>query len=149
GGSLDRWADDVEDALGQEREDLPESGEPEVQRFDPEGGFAGQWRGGGGAAQFAAVNPVTNVVQLRQLLAERFPHLRFCSEQSLAKSKAVWPTGLSQIDNILNGGLPCSAITELTCPKPSSGSALLSFALLRRAQESRQWAALVDGMDSF
>ena len=95
------------------------------------------------------MNPVTNVVQLRQLLAERFPHLRFCSEQSLAKSKAVWPTGLSQIDNILNGGLPCSAITELTCPKPSSGSALLNFALLRQAQESRQWAALVDGMDSF
>jgi len=95
------------------------------------------------------VNPVTNVVQLRQLLAERFPHLRFCSEQSLAKSTAVWPTGLAQIDNILNGGLPRSAITELTCPKPSSGSALLSFALLRQAQESRQWAALVDGMDSF
>jgi hypothetical protein len=26
---------------------------------------------------------------------------------------------------------------------------LLSFALLRQAQDSRQWAALVDGMDSF
>jgi hypothetical protein len=95
------------------------------------------------------VRPITNVVQLRQLLAERFPHLKFCSEQSLAKSQAVWPTGLPQIDNILNGGLARSAITELTCPKPSSGSALLSFALLRQAQESRQWAALVDGMDSF
>lgn len=95
------------------------------------------------------MNPVTNVVQLRQLLAERFPHLRFCSEQSLAKSTAVWPTGLAQIDNILNGGLPRSAITELTCPQPSSGSALLAFALLRQAHESRQWAALVDGMDSF
>lgn len=95
------------------------------------------------------MNPVTNVVQLRQLLAERFPHLRFCSEQSLAKGMPVWPTGLHQIDHILNGGLPRSAITELTCPKPSSGSALLSFALLRQAHESRYWAALVDGMDSF
>jgi len=95
------------------------------------------------------MNPVTNIVQLRQLLAARFPHLRFCSEQSLAKSAAVWPTGLPQIDNILHGGLPRSAITELTCPKPSSGSALLAFALLRHAHESRQWVALIDGMDSF
>lgn len=95
------------------------------------------------------MNPVTNIVELRQLLAERFPHLRFCSEQSLAKSTAVWPTGLAQIDDLLNGGLPRSATTELTCPKPSSGSALLAFALLRRAHECRQWVALVDGMDSF
>jgi hypothetical protein len=95
------------------------------------------------------VNPVTNIIQLRQLLAERFPHLRFCSEQSLAKSTVVWPTGVAQIDDLLNGGLPRSAVTELTCPKPSSGSALLAFALLRRAHESRQWIALVDGMDSF
>ena len=92
------------------------------------------------------MNPVTNVVQLRQLLAQRFPHLRFSSDRSLAKST---PTAIEQIDNILNGGLPRSAITELTCPRPCSGSALLSFALLRRAHESRQWAALVDGMDSF
>lgn len=95
------------------------------------------------------MNPVTNVVQLRQLLAERFPHLRFGSEQSLTKRNAVWPTGLPQIDETLNGGLPRSAITELTCPKPSSGSALLAFALLQHAHESRQWVALVDGMDSF
>jgi hypothetical protein len=94
------------------------------------------------------VNPVTNVVQLRQMLAERFPHLRFGSG-GRASSRAVWPTGVEQIDNILNGGLPRSAITELTCPKPSSGSALLAFALLQRAHESRQWVALVDGMDTF
>jgi hypothetical protein len=95
------------------------------------------------------VNSVANIVQLRQLLAERFPHLRFCSQQSLAKSTAVWPRGLAQLDNTLNGGFPRSAITELTCPKASSGSALLTFALLRQAHESRQWVALVDGMDSF
>jgi hypothetical protein len=95
------------------------------------------------------VNPVTNIVQLRQLLAERFPHLRFCSEQSLAKSHAVWPSGLAQIDNILGGGLPRSAITELTCAPSASGSALLAFALLRQAHETRQWIALLDGMDTF
>ena len=96
------------------------------------------------------VNPITNVVQLRQLLAERFPHLRFGSERLLARAAPnVWPTGLPQIDNALQGGLPRSAITELTCPKPSSGSALLAFALLRQAHESRQWLALVDAMDTF
>jgi hypothetical protein len=95
------------------------------------------------------VNPITNIVQLRQHLAESFPHLRFCSEQSLAKIGAVRPTGVAQMDDILHGGLPRSAITELTCPWPSSGSALLALALLRQAHESRQWAVLIDGMDSF
>ena len=95
------------------------------------------------------MNPVANIIQLRRLLAERFPHLRFCSEKSLAKSNALWPTGVAQIDSLLSGGLPRGAITELTCPQSSSGSALLAFALLRQAHESRQWAVLVDGMDSF
>ena len=95
------------------------------------------------------MNSAANVVQLRQLLAERFPHLRFCNEQSLARKNGFWATGIPAIDNILHGGLPRSAITELTCPKPSSGSALLAFALLRQAHEGREWAALVDGMDSF
>jgi len=93
--------------------------------------------------------PITDVVQLRQLLAERFPHLRFGSAREDARPPGVWPTGLEQIDNILEGGLPRSAITELTCPRPSSGSALLAFALLQRAQETREWVALVDGMDTF
>ena len=95
------------------------------------------------------MNPVTSIIELRQLLAERFPHLRFCTEQALAKSAAVWPTGLPQIDNVLDGGLPRSAITELVSPGSSAGSALLSFALLCGAHESRQWMALVDGRDSF
>ena len=96
------------------------------------------------------MNPITNVVQLRQLLAERFPHLRVGCDRLLRRAaQNVWPTGVEQIDNVLDGGLPRSAITELTCPKGSSGSALLSFALMRQAHESRQWIALVDGMDTF
>ena len=96
------------------------------------------------------VNPITNVVQLRQLLAERFPHLRVGPDRLRTRAaQNVWLTGLEKIDNVLQGGLPRSGITELTCPKPSSGSALLAFALLRRAHESRQWVALVDGMDTF
>jgi hypothetical protein len=95
------------------------------------------------------VNPITNVVQLRQLLAERFPHLRFGPAREDACPPGVWRTGLEQIDDLLQGGLPQSAITELTCPKPSSGSALLAFALLQRAHQLRQWVVLVDGMDTF
>ena len=95
------------------------------------------------------MNPITNVVQLRQLLAKQFPHLNFGLGGRTSPPAVVWPTGLGQIDNILDGGLPRSAITELTCPRPSSGSALLSFALLEQAHELRQWVALVDGMDTF
>lgn len=82
------------------------------------------------------------------MLAERFPHLRFGPEASFQRA-VCWPTGLQQIDDALNGGLPRSAISELACPHLSSGSALLSFALLRQAHQTRQWAGLVDGTDSF
>src|SRR5262245_20358760 len=97
------------------------------------------------------------VVQLRQLLTERFPGTRVWSEQSLPRTMPCWRTGLPQIDNLVSeltaqspaaGGLPKSAITEL-CAPPSSGTGLVLMALLRRAQETNQWIALVDGADSF
>src|SRR2546422_69623 len=97
------------------------------------------------------MRPITNVVQLRQLLAKRFPGTRIWSEQSPAKSTACWPTGLPQIDDVpeLHGGLPKSAITELVSAPPTCGSALLLLALLHRTHETNQWIALVDGADSF
>ncbi len=104
------------------------------------------------------MQPITNVVQLRKLLAERFPGTRIWSQQSLPRTTACWPTGLPQIDNLLAeltgqnpaaGGLPKSAISELTCAAPSCGSGLVMLALLRRAQAINQWIALVDGTDSF
>jgi hypothetical protein len=82
------------------------------------------------------------IIQLRQILAERFP-------QTFAASAASLPTGVPAIDEIVGGGLPKNSITELSSPNPSAGSALLLYALLQNAQRTGYFLALVDGNDSF
>lgn len=82
------------------------------------------------------------MVDLRKLLAERFPQ----PSPSLASRL---PTGLSAIDEAIGGGFPKSAITELSSPRISAGSALLLHALLQNAQRAGYFFALVDGRDSF
>lgn len=93
------------------------------------------------------MQPITNIVQLRQLLAERFPGLRQFSEQP--KAAACWPTGLMAIDNLLQGGLPKSAISELVSNQFRAGSALIAAALLRQSYQTNQWLGLVDSQDCF
>src|SRR5438477_6270868 len=82
------------------------------------------------------------IIDLRKLLAERFPHA-----PSVAPACLV--TGLSFLDPAIGGGLPKSAITELIAPRVSAGSASLIHALLRSAQQDRHFIALIDGSDSF
>jgi len=84
----------------------------------------------------------SKIITLRQLLAERFPQTAIPSTQRVA-------TGISTLDEPLGGGLPKNAITELTSPNPSAGSALLVHALLRNAYREGFFLALVDGRDSF
>jgi recA bacterial DNA recombination protein len=86
--------------------------------------------------------PAGSIVDLRKLLAERFPH-------PFSPSLAVLQTGLSFLDQIGGGGLPKSAITELISPKRSAGSASLVHQLLRAAQRDQHFVALIDGSDSF
>jgi hypothetical protein len=81
------------------------------------------------------------IVDLRRLLAERFPH-------PFPPGAAVLQTGLSFLDQI-GDGLLKSAITELITPRRSAGSASLVHALLRSAQRDRHFVALIDGSDSF
>jgi hypothetical protein len=83
-----------------------------------------------------------NVVDLRKLLAARFPH-------PSPPPTSVLTTGVEFLDRIAGGGLPKSAITELISPKLSAGSASLIHALLRSAQRDRHFIALIDGADSF
>src|SRR5438132_4128739 len=88
-----------------------------------------------------------NVIQLRQLLAEKFPGLRM----RLAESPALanyWATGLTQIDAPCGGGLPRGAITEIVSSKRTSGGASLLRALLARAADEQRIIAVVDGCDS-
>jgi hypothetical protein len=82
-----------------------------------------------------------SIIDLRKLLAERFP-------QTFAPPADCLSTGLPAIDTAI-GGLPKSAITELSSPNFSAGSALLIHVLLRRAQQAGFFLALVDGRDSF
>ena len=82
------------------------------------------------------------VVDLRKLLAERFPH-------PSSPAASILETGLSFLDEPAGGGLPKNAITELITPKRSSGSASLIHGLLQSAQRDRHFVALIDGSDSF
>lgn len=84
----------------------------------------------------------SKIIDLRNLLAERFP-------QSFTPLAPRLPIGLPAIDEAIGGGLPKSAITELSSQEVSAGSALLLYALLQNAQRERHFLALVDGGDSF
>jgi len=82
------------------------------------------------------------VIDLRQLLAERFP-------QTFAPAADRLATGVAAIDQTIGGGLAKNAITELSSPNISAGSALLIHALLHNAHRAGYFLALVDGRDSF
>src|SRR2546430_2438759 len=82
------------------------------------------------------------IVDLRKLLAARFP-------QPSSPAASVLSTGVEFLDQIVGGGLPKNAITELISPKLSAGSASLIHALLRTARRNQHFIALIDGSDSF
>ena len=84
----------------------------------------------------------SRIIDLRKLLAERFPR-----EPMPPADRLV--TGLHSFDEALEGGLTKSAITELTSAPASAGSATLIAALLQRACRERYFIALIDGRDSF
>src|SRR2546430_8833806 len=82
------------------------------------------------------------VVDLRNLLAERFSHAPASAQGRLI-------TGLSFLDQTIGGGLPKGTITELISPQVSAGSASLIHALLHAAHRDRYFLVLIDGRDSF
>ena len=87
--------------------------------------------------------PTSRIIDLRRILAERFPH------ESLPQRNDQLSTGLTNFDTALHGGLTKGAITELTSDRTSAGSASLVAALLQRASKERFFVALIDGRDSF
>lgn len=89
-----------------------------------------------------------NIVELRRLLAERFPGVRMSAERPEGISRHC-ATGISQIDSLLQGGLPKGGITEITSTGISSGSQLFLGSILQEAQKRGEWLALVDASDSF
>jgi hypothetical protein len=83
-----------------------------------------------------------NIIDLRKLLAERFPHVALTTATRLT-------TGLPFLDEAIGGGLPHGAITELISPGTSAGSASLIHALIHCAYRDNYFLALIDGRDSF
>ena len=82
------------------------------------------------------------ILDLRNLLAEKFPQTPF-------HLKTGFVTGESLLDQIAGNGLPKGAITEITSPHPSAGSASLIARLIRAAARGRYFVVLIDGRDSF
>lgn len=83
-----------------------------------------------------------SIFDLRKLLAERFPQPRIAPQSRVA-------TGIPALDEATGGGLPKGAITELTSPNVSAGTALLIYRLLEAAHREHYFLGLVDGRDSF
>lgn len=89
-----------------------------------------------------------NIVELRQLLATRFPGVKMTADppQTMANR---WPTGLAQIDSLLQGGLPKGALSEIVSAGIASGSSLFLHTLIERARDQGEWIALIDASNSF
>lgn len=92
--------------------------------------------------------PAANIIELRQLLAERFPGLRTRADELSATKRAFWPTRLPRLDEPLRGGFPKSALAEIVAEQRGSGSALLMAALIHRALSENKFVAVIDGHDS-
>jgi hypothetical protein len=82
------------------------------------------------------------IIDLRKLLAERFPHPPATTATHLI-------TGFPFLDESSGGGLPRGAITELMSPRISVGSASLIHGLVEAAHRDNYFLALIDGRDSF
>ncbi len=82
------------------------------------------------------------VIQLRQLLAERFP----AAHAMRPRSDDVFATHLPRLDGI---GLPWGELTELVGEHASTGVATLLAGVIEGALRAPRHVALVDGRDSF
>ncbi len=95
----------------------------------------------------------SQIVQLRQLLVDRFPHLRSWTDAPPAPT--LWKTGVERLDTLLHGGLAKGSITEVVSATrggrsaSGSGSGLLLHALIQQAHATQQIIVLIDANDSF
>lgn len=80
------------------------------------------------------------IIDLRNLLAVRFPQAPMPAGNRLV-------TGVASFDQLIGGGLPKGAITELISRSKSGGSASLIHAFIHAAYQ--YFVALIDGRDSF
>ena len=90
------------------------------------------------------VVPNAKIIELRALLAEKFP-----STAAASPACSRLATGVKALDGILGGGLLRAALTEIVCPAHGTGSGTIIHAVLEEAYAARKPLALVDASDSF
>lgn len=90
-----------------------------------------------------------SILELRELLAKTATVFRTASELAPAKMPSVWPTGWSKMDQLLEGGLPSGALTELIVSPKGSGGASVIRRLLEQCSQTSRGMALIDALDSF
>jgi len=86
--------------------------------------------------------PSGKIIELRQVLAERFP-------REMPPAASLLTTGVDCLDRSLEGGMRRGAITQLVAPHPSSGSVSLLHDLISSMQAASRFVALIDGKNSF
>jgi hypothetical protein len=84
--------------------------------------------------------PANKIIQLRKILAERFP-------QGTLPTSTFLSTGVNGLDHSLGGGLRTGSVAQVVVPCPSGGSALLLHDIIQTMQQ--QFVALIDGKNSF
>jgi len=87
-------------------------------------------------------------IQLRALLAEKFPGMATQLHETSAVSPPVWPVQLSSLAANWPNELAKGALTEVVCAGVNTGSAGLMQALLVCGARENQIIVVVDGSDS-
>jgi hypothetical protein len=83
--------------------------------------------------------------QIETAFQHRYPSVLTPSPKTI---REVVPTGISQIDDLLNGGIPVGAITELTGPASSGRTSIAISALAQRTRQGFV-CAWIDAKDYF
>jgi hypothetical protein len=93
--------------------------------------------------------PSPKVIQLRQILADKFPGMRLHLDENPVRMVEDRPKALSPILDLFENHLVKGALNELVAGKETSGSATVMRALIGWAASQNQIIAVVDGSDSF
>ena len=92
--------------------------------------------------------PLPKVIQLRQILADKFPGLRLHLDDNRAGAIDK-PKELSPVLDLFQNHFVQGTLNEIVAGRDTSGSATLMRALIEWAAGQNQILALVDGGDSF
>jgi hypothetical protein len=89
--------------------------------------------------------PLLLRLEIERALAHRFPAALTSAPRTI---REVAATGIAEVDELLDGGLPIGAISELTGPE-SSGRTSLALTFLARCTAENRVCAWVDVNDAF